>query len=162
MSDDTFFIAWCIIFSCSFEYSSFSFIIDVKFQTLSKNFPHPRILSIDHGAVWSNGPINISYTLNVSAPNSFTISSGFITFPFDLLIFSPFVPKIIPCDVRFMYGSFVGTTPISYKNLCQNLEYSKCNVVCSIPPLYQSTGVQYSRASFDANSLLLVGSVYLK
>ena len=98
----------------------------------------------------------------MSAPNSFIISSGFITFPFDFDIFSPFVPSIIPCDVRFAYGSFVGTTPMSYKNLCQNLEYNKCSVVCSIPPLYQSTGDQYSSASFDANVLSLCGSIYLK
>ena len=28
---------------------------------------------------------------------------------------------------------------ISYRNLCQNREYSRCRVVCSMPPLYQST-----------------------
>ena len=162
MSEETFFIALCIIFSCSMLYSSPSTKISCKFHTLSKNFPQPRMLSIDHGAVWSNGPINISYTLKVSAPNSSIISSGFITLPLDLDIFSPLVPKIIPWDVRFWYGSFVGTTPISYKNLCQNLEYNKWSVVCSIPPLYQSTGPQYSRFFLDANSLSLCASIYLK
>ena len=96
-----FFTALCIIDSNSFEYSSSSVIISCKLHTRSKNLLHPRILSIDHGAVWSNGPINISYTLKLSAPKSLTISSGFTTFPFDLDIFSPLLPNIIPCDVRF-------------------------------------------------------------
>ena len=96
-----FFIALCIIDSNSFEYSSPSTKISCIFHILSKNLLHPRMLSIDHGAVWSNGPINISYTLKLSAPKSLTISSGFTTFPFDLDIFSPLLPNIIPCDVRF-------------------------------------------------------------
>ena len=164
MSLETFFIAWCIIFSNCFEYSFVpsSTKISCMFQTLSRNLLHPRMLSTDHGAVWSNGPMNISYTRNVSAPYSFITSSGFTTFPLDLLIFSPLDPKIIPWEVRFAYGSFVGTIPISYKNLCQNLEYNKCRVVCSIPPLYQSTGDQYSNASLEAKALSLCGSMYLK
>ena len=74
MSALTFFIALCIIFSNSGEYVEPSTNISCKFhtlscnlpdslynlQTLSKNLPQPRILSIDQGAVWSNGPINIS------------------------------------------------------------------------------------------------------
>ena len=106
--------------------------------------------------------MNISYVRSVSAPYSFTMSSGLTTFPLDFDIFSPFSPRIIPCDVLFWYGSGVGTTPWSYKNLCQKREYSKWRVVCSIPPLYQSTGSQYFNASGLASALSLCGSVYLK
>ena len=49
-----------------------------------------------HGLDDSIGPINISYNLKLSAPYTFTISSGFTTFPLDLLIFSLFDPSIIP------------------------------------------------------------------
>ena len=31
--------------------------------------------------------------------------------------------------------------------LCQNLAYSRCNTVCSAPPTYRSTGIQYFSAS---------------
>ena len=31
-----------------------------------------------------------------------TTSSGLTTFPLDLDIFSPFSPRIMPCEVRFM------------------------------------------------------------
>src|SRR3989344_4262531 len=86
--------------------------------------------------------MNISYKRKVSAPYLFTISSGFITLPLDLLIFSPPSAKISPCEVRFLYGSEVGTNFKSYKNLCQNLEYKRCKVVCSFPPLYQSTPLE--------------------
>ena len=34
--------------------------------------------------------------------------------------------------------------------------------MCSIPPLYQSTGLQYLRASLDAKAVSLLGSMYLK
>src|SRR3989338_5703530 len=78
-----------------------------------------------------------------SAPNFSTIKSGFTTLPFDLDIFPPDSAKINPCEVRLAYGSLVGAAPISNKNLFQNLEYKRCKVVCSIPPLYQLTGIQY-------------------
>ncbi len=35
-------------------------------------------------------------------------------------------------------------------------------MVCSIPPLYQSTGIQYSSASLPAIASSFFGSVYLK
>src|SRR3989344_4894022 len=89
--------------------------------------------------------MNISYNLSVSAPYIFTISSGLITLPLDLDIFSPPSAKMSPWEVRFIYGSLVGTNFKSYKNLCQKREYKRCSVVCSFPPLYQSTGVQYFR-----------------
>src|SRR3989344_2342967 len=111
------------------------------------------------------------------------MSSGLITFPRDLDILTPPSPKIIPCEVRFMYGSFVGTSFKSYKNLCQKREYKRCRVVCSFPPLYQSTppisspkgrtldfpflwrglggGVsQYFKFFLPANSFLFFGSAY--
>ena len=117
------------------------------------------MLLLDHGAAFSKSPMNISYRRSVSAPNSRTISSGLTTFPRDLDIFSPFSPKIMPWLVRFLYGSFVGTRPISYRNLCQNRLYSRCSVVCSMPPLYQSTGDQYSTASRLTGALSLCGSI---
>ena len=140
-SCETFLISWLIGFSISFLISP-SFKNCCKFQTLCKNFLQPLIEEVDHGAAFSKSPINSSYNLNVSAPYSFITSSGLTTFWRDLLIFSPFSPNIIPWLVLFLYGSMSETTPMSYKNLCQNLEYSKWRVVCSIPPLYQSTGIQ--------------------
>src|SRR3989338_6423353 len=101
----------------------------------------------------------------VSAPYCFIIVSGFITFPFDFDILTPPSPKTIPCEVLFLYGSeptTVGTAFISHRNLKINLEYNKCKVVCSIPPLYQSTGIQYLRAPWLAIAVLFFGSVYLK
>ena len=55
------------------------------------------------------------------------------------LIFSPPLAKIMPWLVRFLYGSKVGTTPMSYKNWFQKREYNKCPVACSAPPMYKST-----------------------
>ena len=88
----------------------------------------------------SKGPINISYKRNVSAPYCSTISSGLTTFPLDLDIFSWLEPKIIPWFTNFWNGSLVGTTPKSYKNLCQKRAYNKCNTACSAPPTYKFTG----------------------
>ena len=51
--------------------------------------------------------------------------------------------KIILTDLREeQEKERVFTTPMSYRNLCQKREYSRWSVVCSIPPLYQSTGIQ--------------------
>ena len=112
------------------------------------------------GAAFSKSPMNISYRRSVSAPYSFTTSSGLTTLPRDLLILtmgcsaiSPYCstrwaraafslpycatralrsasgrfskawglrPRIMPWEVRFWYGSGVGTAPMSYRNLCQN------------------------------------------
>ncbi|MNN43665.1 hypothetical protein D3C81_1579130 [compost metagenome] len=72
-----------------------------------------------HGLVASSGPMNISYTRSVSAPYSLTISSGLITLPRDLLIFSLLVPRIIPWLTNLWNGSLVDTTPRSYRTLCQ-------------------------------------------
>ena len=69
-----------------------------------------------------------------------------------------FRPRIMPWEVRFWYGSLVGTTPMSYRNLCQKRLYSRCRVVCSMPPLYQSTGLQYSSASLLAMASWFFGS----
>src|SRR5690554_5805624 len=113
-----------------------------SFQTLSRKRRQPRTPSVLHGTLFSKSPINISYMRKVSAPYSSTTSSGLTTLPRDLDIFSLFSPKIMPWEVRFWYGSELDTTPISYKNLYQNREYKRCKVVCSIPPLYQSTGSQ--------------------
>ena len=148
--------------------TSKSFRIDPSFKnsfisyTLFKNFLHPLIEAVSHGAACSKSPINSSYNLNVSAPYSKTTSSGLTTFPRDLLIFSPFCPRIIPWLVLFLYGSMSSTTPMSYKNLCQNLEYNRWRVVCSIPPLYQSTGIQYFKSLSSARAVLQVGLQYLK
>ena len=56
----------------------------------------PSTPFVFQGFVASSGPMNISYIRSVSAPNSFTISSGLMTLPRDLLIFSLFVPRIMP------------------------------------------------------------------
>ena len=56
--------------------------------------------ALDQGAAFSKSPMNISYRRMVSAPYSFTMSSGLTTLPRDLLIFSPFSPKIMPWLVR--------------------------------------------------------------
>src|SRR3989338_11495352 len=105
------------------------------------------------------------------------MSSGFITLPSDFDILTPPSPKIIPCEVRFMYGSFVGTSFKSKRNLCQKREYKRCRVVCSFPPLYQSTPPvfppllsgegwgevnQYFKFFLLANSLLFFASAYRK
>src|SRR3989344_8642107 len=108
--------------------------------------------------------MNISYNLSVSAPYIFTISSGLITLPLDLDIFSPPSAKMSPWEVRFIYGSLVGTSFKSKRNLCQKREYKRWRVVCSLPPLYQSTPPvppppcfgepsQYFRFFLSANAL---------
>ena len=56
--------------------------------------------ALDQGAAFSKSPMNISYNRMVSAPYSLTMSSGFTTLPRDLLIFSPFSPRIMPWLVR--------------------------------------------------------------
>ena len=45
--------------------------------------------------------MNISYRRKASAPSSSMMSSGLMTFPRDLDIFSPFSPRIMPWLVRF-------------------------------------------------------------
>src|SRR3989338_9750278 len=65
-----------------------------------------------------------------------------MTLSSDFDIFTPPSPRIIPCEVRFKYGSLVGTNFKSKRNLCQKREYKRCKVVCSFPPLYQSTGIK--------------------
>src|SRR5699024_5127875 len=95
-----------------------------KRHTRSRNRRDPSTPVVDQSTSASKGPINISYNLNVSAPCDAMISSGSTTFPRDLLIFSLSF-RIIPWLNNFWNGSFVGTTPISYKNLCQNRAYNK-------------------------------------
>ena len=97
----------------------------ISLQTRSKNLLEPSKPFSLHAIAASKGPINISYSRNVSAPCDATISSGLITLPLDLLIFSLPSPKIIPWLYSFWNGSFVGTTPKSYNTLCQNLAYNK-------------------------------------
>src|SRR5690625_3881175 len=87
------------------------------------------------------------------------MSSGLTTLPRDLLIFSLFDPKIIPWLNNFWNGSFVGTTPISYKNLCQKRAYNKCNTACSAPPIYRSTGNHFFKSFGSANCSSLCGSM---
>ena len=91
----------------------------------SKKRLQPLMLWLDHGADFSKSPMNISYKRMVSAPYSLMISSGLTTFPRDLDIFSPFSPKIMPCEVRLAYGSGQERTPISYKNFAQKREYKR-------------------------------------
>ena len=112
-----------------------------------------------HGLDLSKGPINISYILKLSAPYFPTTSSGFTTFPLDLLIFCPSSPPIIPWLNNFLNGSFVETNPRSYKTWCQNLEYNKCNTACSTPPTYRSTGIQYFSFSGFHASFSFKGSI---
>ena len=54
-----------------------------------------------------------------------------------------------------MKGSFVGTTPISYKNLCQKRAYRRCSTACSAPPIYTSTGSHFFSFSGEASSSVL-------
>ena len=80
------------------------------------NFCAPSTPWLFHGLDASSGPINISYSLNVSAPKSFTILLGSTTnsgYLFPILI--PFEPKIIPWWTSFLNGSFTGDNPLSYK-----------------------------------------------
>src|SRR3989344_2562502 len=119
----------------------------------------PTIPSVFQEIVASCGPKNISYILRASAPDSSTTLSGFTMLPLDLDILSPSGPKIIPCGTRFAYGSGVGTSFWSNKNKCQNLEYNKCKVVCSIPPKYKSTGSQCLSFLKSANFLLFFESI---
>ena len=53
----------------------------------------PSIPLVSQGLLISIGPRNISYIRNVSAPYSFTISSGLTTLYFDLDIFSVSTPQ---------------------------------------------------------------------
>src|SRR3989344_3094278 len=153
-------VTFFIVFSTSNSvYVLFFCTLYCKFQTRSKNLRGPIMFSVFQDTAWSKGPMNISYIRTVSAPYVFTKSSGLTPLPFDFENLVPSSASISPCEVRFMYGSLVGTSFKSYKNLCQKREYKRCKVVCSIPPLYQSTGVQYSRFFRDANSFLFFGSV---
>ena len=130
----------------------------VRANTFSKNLLTPFTPSMLQGIVSANGPINISYKRKLSAPTLFTTSSGLITLPKDLDIFLPSSASTMPCETRRAYGSLTGTSPQSYKNLFQKREYNKCKVVCSIPPLYKSTGSQYFNLTASANALLFLGS----
>ena len=122
MSSPTFLIALWNALSSSLEYSSLSLRISCSAQTLSKKRLQPLMEEVDHGALFSKSPMNISYKRMVSAPYSRTMSSGLTTLPRDLLIFSPFSPRIMPWLVRFAYGSGLLTMPMSYRNLCQKRE----------------------------------------
>src|SRR5699024_2951586 len=85
----------------------------MSLQIRSKNRLAPSSPFSLHAMEASSGPMNISYRRKVSAPCEYTISSGFTTFPLDLLIFSLPSPRIIPWLYSFWNGSLVGTSPIS-------------------------------------------------
>ena len=85
----------------------------ISLQTRSRKRRDPSTPFVVQAIDASSGPMNISYSLNVSAPCVWLISSGLTTLPLDLDIFSLPSPKIIPWLNSFWNGSFVGTTPIS-------------------------------------------------
>ena len=73
--------------------------------------------------------------------------------PESLDIFAPSL-STIPCVNRLANGSSAADSPQSRISFWKNLAYSKCNIACSIPPMYWSTGIQYaSRSSSIALSL---------
>ena len=69
--------------------------------------------------------MNISYSRSESAPYSATTSSGLMTLPRLLDIFSLFSPRIMPWLTSFWNGSGVLTMPRSKSTLCQNREYKQ-------------------------------------
>ena len=41
-----------------------------------------------------------------------------------------------PRNSKFLNGSLTFTKPASFKTFVKNLEYNKCKMACSIPPIY--------------------------
>ena len=104
MSSVTFLIVLWNAFSISGRIASPSATMFWRFQKRSINRRQPLMPALLHGAAFSKSPINISYMRIVSAPYSLTMSSGLTTLPRDLLIFSPFSPRIMPWLVRFAFN----------------------------------------------------------
>src|SRR3989344_41597 len=64
--------------------------------------------------------------------------------------------------MRRVYGSISATSPRSKSALCQKRLYKTCIVVCSAPPEYRSTGIQFAIFFASANFFLFFGSTYRK
>jgi hypothetical protein len=75
-------------------------------------------------------------------------------FPRDFDIFAP-SRVIIPCAKRLAKGSWTPTWPRSASALVKKRAYIRCRIACSTPPMYWSTGIQWSAAwrSQGASSL---------
>ena len=82
-------------------------------------------------------------SLAVSGPYFFIISRGSTTLPLLLLMTIPSF-STIPWLSRLENGSSMVVSPVSLRALVKNLAYSRCRMACSIPPMYWSTGIQYS------------------
>ena len=127
MSSPTFLMVLWMEASCSLEYSSPpGSLFSARFQT-----PVQKPLAALYGV---GGPRRglfkiadkhdvksqrISAELSYYVVGVHHVASGLRHL---LLLSFQLDPRIIPWLVRLAYGSFVGTTPMSYRNLCQNLE----------------------------------------
>ena len=80
-------------------------------------------------------------SLAVSAPYLSMISLGVTTFPMDLDIFLPSL-FTMPWVRRLAKGSSVSIIPMSCRTMVKNLEYIRCSMACSTPPIYWSTCIQ--------------------
>src|SRR5437868_8267902 len=53
----------------------------------------------------------------------------------------------MPCEKRPANGSSISVYPHSFSARMKKREYSRCKTPCSTPPIYWSTGIQYSAAA---------------
>src|SRR3989344_853659 len=98
------------------------------------------------------------YILTVSAPYFATCSSGSTTLPFDLDIFCPSGPMMIPWLRRDRNGSEKTTRFKILNAFGVKREYRRCIVLWSAPPKYNGMGNQLATFGLDANSSLFFGS----
>ena len=77
--------------------------------------------------------------------------------PFDLDIFAP-SRVIIPWVKRFWKGSWTPSRPMSASALQKKRAYIRWRIACSTPPMYWSTGIQWSATSRPQGASSLFGS----
>src|SRR5437764_14808145 len=53
----------------------------------------------------------------------------------------------MPCVKRPANGSSISIYPHCFSARMKKREYSRCKTACSTPPIYWSTGIQYSAAA---------------
>jgi hypothetical protein len=101
MSSPTFLMVRFTAFSLAGEKLSLpSMRSPARFQTRSRKRLQPLTAVSDQGTAFSKSPMNMMYSLSVSAPYWATTSLGLTTLPRDLDIFSPPSPRIMPWLVR--------------------------------------------------------------
>ena len=105
----------------------------------------------------SDGPTK---TLDLSAffktfLSIFSISSGYKKFPFVSLYVSW---QTIPWVNKFWKGSDISIFLLNLEiPFVKKREYKRCNIACSIPPMYWSTGIQYFICSSSNGDELCLG-----